>query len=249
MSTNIILIPNTTQVPNILLDEVIPKLKPGAVRVLLAIVRFTYGYGKSSDRISLNQLQTITGLSRWGVVEAVNGLGDLVMVKQGTKGRGANEYTLNLDITTGKLVKEVDQSKKLTSQVGSQQSRLSQTYSKPRKRESVKGKPSPSNGSDPRIREFFTWWDREYQTRFSDPYVFKGGKEGTLVKNLLRLYDLPRIQSLATRFFESDDSWAQQSAGYTIGVFASQINKLVSTSAVASSQLQQGNHVADRLEY
>jgi len=65
-----LLIPNTTQVPNVLLDEVIPKLPPGAVRVLLAIVRKTYGFQKSSDCISYSQLQVLTGLSR----EGVNGL-------------------------------------------------------------------------------------------------------------------------------------------------------------------------------
>ena len=112
-----LLIPNTTQVPNILLDEVMPKLPPGAVRVLLTIVRFTYGFGKSSDRISLSQLQGATGLSREGVSKGIKALGDLIHVKPGARGRGANEYSLNLDISTGQLVKKSDQSENLTSQL------------------------------------------------------------------------------------------------------------------------------------
>jgi len=134
-----LLIPNTTQVPNVLLDEVIPTLKPAAVRILLAIVRFTYGFGKPADRISFTQLAKVTGLSRWGVNGAVDELRarEIIIVKPGAKGRGANEYSLNLDISTGQLVRNNDQSYNLTSQVGSQLSRLSQTKSKPKKREST----------------------------------------------------------------------------------------------------------------
>jgi len=110
------LIPNTTQVPNILLDAVIPKLPPGAVRVLLAIVRKTNGFQKSSDRISYSQLQSLTGLSRQGVSSGTKVLGALLKIKPGKKGKGANEYSLNLDVTTGQLVNKVDQPNNLTSQ-------------------------------------------------------------------------------------------------------------------------------------
>ena len=112
-----LLIPNTTQVPNILLDTVIPKLPPGAVRVLLAIVRKTYGFQKSSDRISIKQLRTLTGLSRQGVIRGTRVLGAMMKIKPGSKGRGANEYSLNLDTSTGQLVNKVDQSDILTSQL------------------------------------------------------------------------------------------------------------------------------------
>lgn len=140
-----LLIPNTTQFPNVLLEDVIPKLPPGAVRVLLAIVRFTYGFGRESDRISLTQLQRATGLSRWRVNEGVKALRNVVNVKPGAKGKGANEYTLNLDVSTGELVTKGDQSQKVTSHLGSHLKRLSQTYSKPKERERVKDKPSPDS--------------------------------------------------------------------------------------------------------
>src|SRR5437016_781097 len=95
-----LLIPNTCQVPNVLLDEVIPRLPLGAVRVLLAIVRLTYGFGKASDRISYTQLSKATRLSRRKVIDGVRVLGDIVTVQPGAKGRGANEYSLNLNIDT-----------------------------------------------------------------------------------------------------------------------------------------------------
>ena len=98
-----------------------------------------------------------------------------------------------------------------------------------RERETVRGKPSLSNGSG--VKEFFDSWGKEYQERFSAPYVFTGGKEGAIIKRLLRSYDLPTLNSLALRFLDSKDPWVQQNGGFTIGVFYSQINKLVSTKA------------------
>lgn len=218
--------------PNVFLDEVIPRLPPGAVRVILAIIRFTYGFGKASDRISLTQLQRATGLSREGVVQGVKGLRNLITVKPGAKGRGANEYTLNLDISTGRLVNISDQSENLTSQLRPQKVVRKVDSPKPiisKPIERVRDKPSPSNGSDSRIKEFFDWWHVEFQSRFKEPYSFNGGKDGANIKRLLQSYDLPRLKSLATLFLDSKDPWVQQNGGFTIGVFASQINKLVST--------------------
>ena len=143
------LIPNSCPVPNVLLDVVIPRLKPAAVRVLLLIVRFTYGFQRESDRISLTQLQKATGLSRQGVSEGIYGTATkagsitgefpgLLIITPGAKGRAANEYRLNIDITTGQLVNKLDQSEKLTSQVGSQNFRLSQRHSKSKERDGNK---------------------------------------------------------------------------------------------------------------
>jgi len=74
-----LLIPNTTQVPNVLLDEVMSKIKPAAFKVMLTIVRFTYGWGKASDEIGLSQIQKKTGLSREGVIQGIKDLGELDM--------------------------------------------------------------------------------------------------------------------------------------------------------------------------
>jgi len=99
-----------------------------------------------------------------------------------------------------------------------------------------KVKPSLSNGSDPRVKEFLDWWGKEYLERFLAPYVFTGGKEGGIIKRLLRSHDLSALNSLALRFFDSTDRWIQEKGGYTIGVFASQINKLVSISKTYQPQ-------------
>lgn len=83
--------------------------------------------------------------------------------------------------------------------------------------------------ADHRIRDFFDFWAEEYEKRFAAKYVFTGGKEGQLLKTLLASHDLPALQGYALRFMESPDAWIREKGGYTLGVFASQINKLAST--------------------
>ena len=58
--------------PNVLLDEVLPKLPTEAqLKVLLMIAYKTYGQGKESEAISLAELEELTGLSRKTVVQGI----------------------------------------------------------------------------------------------------------------------------------------------------------------------------------
>ena len=80
--------PNYTQVPDELFDELMPRLSETELKVLLYVVRRTYGFKKSADDISLKQmvegiktrdgrqLDNGTGLSRPGVTKGVRGLVD-----------------------------------------------------------------------------------------------------------------------------------------------------------------------------
>jgi hypothetical protein len=83
--------------------------------------------------------------------------------------------------------------------------------------------------SDPRVKVFLTCFAEEYEKRQGVPYAVRWGKEGKLVKEILAVFDLPRLKDLAVRFLESSDPWVLQYGGFTIGVFISQINKLAST--------------------
>jgi hypothetical protein len=97
------------------------------------------------------------------------------------------------------------------------------------------------------VKEFFAYWNDEYHKRFGEPYVFNGGKEGKLIKDYLRQFDLPKLKTLALRFLDSKDSWVQDHGGYTIGVFASQINKIISTSKGSQRQPSKEKLRADLL--
>jgi len=102
--------PNFTPVPNIIFDEVMRALAPGATKILFAICRFTYGWGKQSDRISLSQLQDITGMARGSVARSIRELGDVVTITPGNPRRQqASEYRLNIEISDKDLVSLRDQ--------------------------------------------------------------------------------------------------------------------------------------------
>ncbi len=109
--------------------------------------------------------------------------------------------------------------------------RLSQKKSKKRERDA-----SHSNGSDPRVKEFLTYWQDEYQKRTGSPYVITHGKDGKIIKTLLATFDLAKVKDAALRFFDSKDPWVRENGGFTIGVFASQFNKIVSTKPPQRSQ-------------
>jgi phage replication O-like protein O len=62
--------PNYTQTPNDLFDHWLPHLSESELKVLLVVLRKTFGWHKSRDRISISQLARITGLTRETVIHA-----------------------------------------------------------------------------------------------------------------------------------------------------------------------------------
>ncbi len=94
--------PNFTAIPNVILDQLMRGLNEGELKTLLAICRFTYGYGKQLDTISLNQLAEITGMDRSNVARARKRLGNLVIVTPGTA-TTASTYRLNIEISDAEL--------------------------------------------------------------------------------------------------------------------------------------------------
>jgi len=97
--------PNFTPVPNVIFDKIMRTLTPGAVKVIFAICRYTYGWGKKSDRISLSQLSDMTGMERKSVVRTVRQLGNLVIIRRGNpRTNQASEYRINVEIADSDLV-------------------------------------------------------------------------------------------------------------------------------------------------
>jgi hypothetical protein len=105
--------PNTTQVPDALFDELLNQLSGAELKVVLYIIRRTFGFKKEADNISLNQickgiatkdgrvLDHGTGLSQSTVLTAVKGLlekGVIVATRRSSPERGnePTNYALNL---------------------------------------------------------------------------------------------------------------------------------------------------------
>ena len=119
------LIPNSTQIPNYVLDMVLPRIPEGEARCLLYICRRTFGFHKQEDNISFSQfehgIQTSqsrqldfgTGLSRPTIAVAIANLVASEAISVERRSRG-NRYRLNIHMDVDKLVKEINQLRKLT---------------------------------------------------------------------------------------------------------------------------------------
>ncbi len=225
-----------TRIANEILEALAKiKLSPYETRLMWIIFRKTYGNnGKKMDRISLSQFSEWTGIDRRNVRRALASLLAREVVAASPNGNGIN-YGLQKDYERWKPrgVSAETLSAETPEVVSAETPKVvsAETPTKEKeKKEIVKGKPSPSKNSDSRVKEFFGYWEDRYRERFGEPYVFNWGKDGKLIKTLLSSFDLPKLKSLALRFLDSKDPWVQEHGGYTIGVFASKINMLASTS-------------------
>lgn len=105
--------PNYTQVPDALFDVLLPELSESELKVLLYIIRRTYGFKKDADTISLGQmvdgirtrdgrqLDRGAGVSKASASRGVRGLeekGIIVAVRNRSEERGfeATTYTLRI---------------------------------------------------------------------------------------------------------------------------------------------------------
>ena len=119
-----LLIPNTTQTPNVIIDHLMSYLGDAEFKCLMYIVRRTYGFQKSVDRISLSQFtdgiqrdgkvyDRGTGMTKPAVVEALKKLVELELVIR-TGGGQEKFYEFNTNVEIGQVVKNFNQLKNLT---------------------------------------------------------------------------------------------------------------------------------------
>lgn len=218
-------------------------LSPYEWRVLWFIFRKTYGHQKKTDRISLSQIEKATGINRGCAGRALRSLRarNMVVFESGECGiqKDYEQWKERSRVSpeTPPVSGETLCLQRPQNGVSADLKMVSpETPQKKERKKKDSGRPKSShpNGSNPRVKEFFSSWDGEYRKRFSEPYHFNGGKEGSLIKSALRSYGLDKLKELALRFLDSDDPWVKKTGGYTIGVFIGQINKLISTATSQS---------------
>ncbi len=89
-------IPNSFQVPNAVIDELMAELSGAELKCYLAILRKTKGWNKDFDAVSVTQLMSVTGLSNRAVIDACNHLVELNLLYQKTGSRGVKIFSVNL---------------------------------------------------------------------------------------------------------------------------------------------------------
>lgn len=116
------LLPNFTQIPNVIFDELMPYLADSELRCLLYICRRTYGFQKEKDSIGTSQftggiekrdgsaLDYGTGLKERAVRRAISTLrgSGIIRVKQGRRaGIDPNEYQVNTDYDIDAVIAKI----------------------------------------------------------------------------------------------------------------------------------------------
>jgi|SRR6267378_1587213 len=86
--------PNFTATPNDLFDEWLPLLSHVELKVLMTIMRKTFGWHKIRDRISLSQLEKITGSKRSAIIKAAKNLQKMGLIFKEVVGEKGFENTV-----------------------------------------------------------------------------------------------------------------------------------------------------------
>ncbi len=85
--------PNHTQIPNEFLDKMLPHLSFPETKVLLVIMRKTFGWHKIRDQISLSQLEKHTGMNRQAILKATKGLEKKRLISKTVVGKNGDQKT------------------------------------------------------------------------------------------------------------------------------------------------------------
>lgn len=153
-------IPNSFQVPNAIIDEVMADLSGSELKCYLAILRKTKGWGKESDAISVTQLMDMTGLSNRAVIDACNRLVELNLICQDSGSRGVKIFSVNLcnNFTSEKssLVKKVHSTSEKSSLVTSEKSSHTEKQYKNTTQNTIKKTTQKNAKFEPHFEKFWS---------------------------------------------------------------------------------------------
>lgn len=215
------LIINSTQIPNYILDIMMPQLGDTEFKIIMVIARQTYGWHKEADKISYFQLIKKTGASNGAVAIAVKSLREKGLIKVlDVKGKQlftkeecrGKELFYKVNVTSPKI--GVDLSRNRTPESGD----TKETYTKTLNNKLLRDGNTPNRGvpcpllSVSSLKEK---WPKghvecaEYVTSFK--FVNKG-KQFKFLHSLLRAgFDFPDIDKIIARVekkpFYKENGW------------------------------------------
>jgi len=160
------LIPNSTQIPNIINDFLIPQLPEAETRIILYICRRTFGFHKEEDQIAFSQfingikttdgrlLDMGTGLVRGSVNTALKSLikSGAVFVRRNTKGYF---YQINLEMDIDKVVQGVNQFREQTKSSSANRLKSVQSLDTQKKGKQIETKVYASGSKEPSAHSVF----------------------------------------------------------------------------------------------
>jgi phage replication O-like protein O len=124
--------PRFTAVPHEIVDVYLKDLSESQIKVLLVILRKTYGWNRETDAISFTQMSELTGLTRGTCSDAVKFLESLGIVKatrHSTEAKGLSSTTYEPDFEDDPPIRLDEQGVR----VAEQAIRLDEQYKEDRK--------------------------------------------------------------------------------------------------------------------
>lgn len=101
-------VPNSFQVPNAVIDELMAELSGAELKVYLLVLRKTKGWNKETDAISVSQFMESCNLSNRKVIDACNKLVELGLLEQKTGRNKIKVFSVkNYSCEESSLVKKV----------------------------------------------------------------------------------------------------------------------------------------------
>ncbi len=100
--------PNYTQTPNICFDEIFKTLKEGELRVVLVLIRQTFGWHKPIDKISIGQISKKSGLEKKSVCRSLNTLIEKGIVQKKKFGEIGKERCYYSLVVENAIEEEID---------------------------------------------------------------------------------------------------------------------------------------------
>lgn len=201
--------------------EALAKIRiPGEARQVLDIIlRMTYGYHKKLSVISTLKFMQLTGLSRSCVYKVRRKLKEINLITISKKGDSQLlTYSFQKDYHKWILSPKKDT---ISKKGDTYLQKRTKTISK--KGDSLIVKDIKITNKD--MVEVRNYFYTTYQTVFNTKYVANFGKDGKIFQSLVEILPTDKLKSLIDKFFQSQDEFIKE-AGYTVGVFKSQINKL-----------------------
>jgi len=201
-------------------------------RILWVIWRKTYGWHKRMDQISITQFEKFTGLKRRHVHRTLSKLIERKIVTRIGNSRiitygFQKDYIKWRDVTkrgndAGISRLSGHTQKRIVTRIGNRSLPKGVPTKETNKRNYI-GR-SQKKETDPRVREFLNHWTEIFLRETGQPYVFSYGKEGKLVKELLKVHPLQTIRDATGQFFRDEQC---KRRGLTIGILRQEVNRLL----------------------
>ena len=227
-------------IANSIMEALARKKMGGEARQIVdIIIRETYGYHRKAVSLTLADFSIKTGLPKPSICRAINKTVNDNIINKTVNDKHAF-YSFNKDFDTWKsLTNSLMINKTVNDSINKTVNVINKTVNEtPSKINSIKGNGRAKESSlkkkdikktyrvNPDIKKFIDTFFEAFKTIFGKSYKVID-KDAKIVQGLLRTYEYDGLVELMGQFFESGDEFVIK-AGYTIPVFSSQINKLIS---------------------